>query len=458
MRYNLDVLKLEALGNGFGLSIEIDSIQHTPVLGIHTGAASDCSHGASFREAAKDFSSQARFVRPCRGGDGGQAGAFRNPAGLDACPVRGGGSSAVPLAKRLKKCMGSRGLYFSASTKTGYDIACEKMKNDADAVFFFPYDLLPSVRRRVKQIDPAMVIIVETDIWPNFLNEMKRKKIPVLLANARLSRKSFAGYRRFWWILGASFLTFRMICAQTRKDLCRFRALGIPEEKITLTGNVKFDQEEIPATAGDLEALQQSLDIGDARKVLLAGSTHDGEEKVLMDVFTRLKKISPDLLLMVAPRDPGRAENVFRLFDSNGFLTVLMNRMKEPNPDKAFDVIVVDVMGVLRRLYALADLAFIGGSLVRAGGHNPLEPAYFAKPILFGPDMSDFSEIAQLLVEADAAVRVVDSDSAFEAAAAILTETDRARRMGENAFHVFTSNKGAVEKTVKVVKQILKTH
>ena len=247
--------------------------------------------------------------------------------------------SAVPLAERLKKCIGSRDLYFSASTKTGYAIAEETMKEVADTVFFFPYDLIPSVRRRVKQIDPAMVIIVETDIWPNFLNEMKKKQIPVLLVNARLSEKSFAGYRRLWFFLGPLFLTFKMICVQTQKDGNRFRALGVPEEQIVLTGNVKFDQEENPVAASELEALRQAMHIRGPQKIFLAGSTHDGEETILLDAFIRLKKMFPNLLLMVVPRDPGRAEIVFRLFKSNGFSTALMKELKASRPHKALDVI-----------------------------------------------------------------------------------------------------------------------
>ena len=187
----------------------------------------------------------------------------------------------------------------------------------------------------------------------------------------------------------------------------------------------------------------------------MAGSTHKGEETILLDAFSQIKKESSDLILIVAPRDPERAGAVGRIFESAGLSAVLMNELGNMDPKEKADVIVVDTIGILKSLYALVDIAFVGGSLVKCGGHNPLEPAAFSKPILFGPDMSDFAEISYMLVEAGGAVRVQDASSLYEAAAMLIKDNKEAEKMGKCAFGVFSANRGAVGKTLDVIEKSL---
>lgn len=363
--------------------------------------------------------------------------------------------SAIPLVNRLKEHSPAIDIVLSASTRTGYDIAGRRFKNSLNGIFYFPYDLAFSVKHITKKIDPDVVVIVETDIWPNFLFEMKRRNIPVILVNARLSKKSFVGYHRLRFFTQRLFLYFVHICTQSIQDAGHFQKLGVPMDRVTITGNIKFDDESRIPGSEEIEALKKSMHIPQTRKILLAGSTHPGEESKLLNAFLRIKKKGMDLCLVVAPRNPKRAESVYGVFHSAGLSVALMKELKEKSKDKSHDVIVVDRLGVLKRLYAVADIAFVGGSLVNCGGHNPLEPAACSKPLLFGHDMSDFSDISKMLLEAGGAIRITDASSLYSATTSLLKDPEKAREMGRNAFQVFKANKGAVGKTMAVIEGYL---
>jgi len=360
--------------------------------------------------------------------------------------------SSVPLVMELKKRFKDKRIVFSASTKTGFEIANKLFKKNVDSIFFFPFDLLFSVKYITGKIDPAIVIIVESDIWPNFLFEMKKRHIPVVLINARLSKRSFKRYKRFAFIANKLFLSFAKICTQSIEDANRFMLLGIPSNIISTTGNIKFDQPYDPVSEKEIETLKQSMNIRPVKKILMAGSTHEGEESILIDVFSKIRKDFADTVLIVVPRNPERAKSVLKLCKSAGFSSILMKDFKNIDKDERFDVIIVDVMGILKRLYAIADATFVGGSLVNLSGHNPLEPAAFSKPIIFGQYMSDFTHISQMLVDSGGAVQVKNTNSLYETIVEILSDSDNARNMGEKAFKVFNANRGAVEKTLKVIE------
>jgi len=363
--------------------------------------------------------------------------------------------SSVPLVKGLKECSNSSNIVFSASTKTGFDIAKQYLTDSVHSIFYFPYDLTFSIRYIVQRIDPAVIVIVETDIWPNFLFEMKKRQVPVILVNARLSKKSFIGYKRFRFFTKQVFLNFFHICTQSLKDAGRFQELGVPFDRITISGNVKFDVPYQIQSLQETDSLRQSMHIQNARKVFLAGSTHPGEESMLLDAFSRIKHHEDDLLLIVAPRNPERAGSVFRIFHSAGYSVCLMRDLKKISPGKKLDVIIIDTIGFLKKLYSITDIAFVGGSLVNCGGHNPLEPAAFSKPIIFGHDMSDFADISRMLLDAGGAVRVKDTKDLYNTLISLIENDKKAMKMGKNALGVLTANKGAVEKTIKVIKQHL---
>ncbi|MBU4344892.1 MAG: 3-deoxy-D-manno-octulosonic acid transferase [Proteobacteria bacterium] len=361
--------------------------------------------------------------------------------------------SAVPLVKELKSCFKHHDIVFSTSTKTGFEIANNLLKENVDAIFFFPYDLPISVKHIAAKVEPDIVIIVESDIWPNFLFEMKRRNVPVILVNARLSRRSYFGYKLFLFFSKRLFLFFSKICVQSSEDARRFSLLGIPPGRITITGNIKFDQQYDFAGQEELNKLRQSLLIKPSQKILLAGSTHYGEEAILLDAFSRLKKKYPDLILIIVPRNPDRTGSVCRICKSEGLFAVTMTELEEKKTRQ--DVIVVDRIGLLKMLYAIVDIAFVGGSLVRCGGHNPLEPAAFSRPIIFGPDMSDFADISDMLISSGGAVSVQDAESIYNIVSELLTDNQKAGEMGSMAFKTFNANKGAVEKTLNTIENIM---
>lgn len=367
--------------------------------------------------------------------------------------------SSIELVKGLRLSLNYQDIVFSVSTKTGFEIANTLLKEHVDSIFYFPYDLLISVKHIARQVAPGLVLIVESDIWPNFLSEMKKREVPVILVNARLSERSFSGYSKIPFFSQRLFSFFAKICAQSGEDALRFSLLGVPSNKIIITGNIKFDQEYDFVPETEIDTLKRIMHIKPYQKILLAGSTHKGEEEIICDAVAMVKKRFAGIFLIIAPRDPERAGSVCRICKAAGLFVVNMSELEkiEPDagshaePDPEIDAIIVDKIGALRRLYALANIAFIGGSLVKSGGHNPLEPAAYSKPVIFGHDMSDFRDIAHLLVESGGAVRVQDAESIYSVVSKLLTDNQKAEDMGTRALKVFNANKGAVEKTLNAL-------
>lgn len=362
--------------------------------------------------------------------------------------------SAVPLAEALGRRFGKNRVVFSASTQTGFQVAWQRLAGRVGGVFFFPFDLGFAVRRVVNAVSPGLVVIVESDVWPNFLARLDKLGIPALLVNARLSKRSFQGYRRIAFFAGRMFNRFDAVFVQSKADADRFEALGVFPEKIRTSGNVKFHMPGPAVTDAQQQALRKVLHIGADRRILVAGSTHRGEEGIVLETFVALRRKFPALMLILAPRDPERAEAVERLCNGHGLSSVYMSRV-DLKSSVSLDVMIVDQIGALSRLYSLADIAFVGGSLAPLGGHNPLEPAAFSKPVLFGPDMSDFATIATALIESGGAVQVQDAESFQRIAESLLSDSAQARNMGERALSVFADNQGAVESIVAEIEKLI---
>lgn len=359
--------------------------------------------------------------------------------------------SVVPLVKRLKNQYGKLKIVFSASTRTGFETAggyfLKPGMEDVDQLGYFPFDFSYSVRKISKLIDPDAVIIVETDIWPNFLYEMKKRQIPVVLINARLSEGSLNGYLRFKKLFSTVFSFFTEIMVQSRLDAERFLSLGISKEKIQVTGNMKFDQTQEDREDSFVQDMGKLLNIQNKTPVFIAGSTHEGEEKILYRVYGKLKIKYPELMMILAPRDPMRCRALMTDVSSGDVPAFLLSEIKEPLQCRG--VVLVDTMGLLSRLYALCHVAYIGGSLVKEGGHNPLEPAAFSKPILFGPDMSDFMLISKLLKD-HGGTKQIDSEKEFMHELDILLENPHLQmQMGKLNQEVFLHHSGAVENIVR---------
>lgn len=363
--------------------------------------------------------------------------------------------SAAPLLSGLAQKYADHPVILTVSTLTGYQIALERLHTVTSCIRFFPYDIPFSIQKAFREIDPAMVLMVETDIWPNFMNAIQKRGIPSFLVNARLSESAYRGYKRFSFFFRPIFSTFTGIFVQSDQDAERFCGLGICQERVFVAGNLKFDQERPAVPPATILSRRQSLGIDPAQPVIVAGSTHEGEEAILLDAFCRLKAQWPSIVLVIVPRDPKRATSVEKMAQAVRLTAISLTTLEKHPAHRTADVILVDRIGVLRDLYALADITFVGGSLVACSGHNPLEPAAWAKPILFGPDMRDFMSISAALESRGAAVTVQNADTFYANVSALLSAPEKMHDMGQVSLSVFLANGGAVEKILALTARFL---
>jgi 3-deoxy-D-manno-octulosonic-acid transferase len=356
--------------------------------------------------------------------------------------------SAVPLIREIHPRLKPARLCLSVSTLSGYETARDELEGSVDGLFYFPLDLLFSVRRCFEKLEPSMVVLVETDIWPGFMAEVRRQSIPSFLINARVSPSSFRRYGLAKRLFSPALNSFSRVYPQSASDAESFRKLGVDSEKLANQGNLKFDAAKRSRGPAELERVGAKLSIQKADRVLVAGSTHEGEEAVLRTVFVQLRQSMPGLKLIVAPRHPHRAEEVRRLFMHDPFKVVFYSSL----PQDRFDVAVVDEFGVLRSLYEFGDLGFVGGSLVSKGGQNPVEPAAAGKPVLFGPDMTDFPDIADLMLKEGGAIRVKNGEELTAEVHRLLSDGALSSRLG-------AKNKALVDRhsglTLKIAEDIL---
>lgn len=358
--------------------------------------------------------------------------------------------SAEPLVKALAGKYGSENLVFTASTHTGHQTAMRVIAPHVRAVRHFPYDTLFSMNRALSVIRPRKVVIVETDLWPNFLYCLSRRRIPVFLANARLSGRSYRGYKRIAFIMLPLLSIFRRICVQAERDRDRFLDLGLSAEKVAIAGNLKFDQPPVSLSDEERGQLQTVLGLRAENPVWVAGSTHPHEEAILGRALLQLREHGLDATLILAPRDPKRAVDVCDELRQLGLEAVPFGQLEnQKRPQEA--VVVIDRIGILRQLYALADVAFVGGSLVNEGGHNPLEPASVAKPVLFGPYTDDFDWISRALEREGGAFRVSDAEQLGAAIENLLKDKAQCERVGKLAQEVFEGHQGSVVRTLAIV-------
>jgi 3-deoxy-D-manno-octulosonic-acid transferase len=353
--------------------------------------------------------------------------------------------SAVPLIQELYPRIKPAKLYLSVSTLSGYETAKDKLRGSLDGMFYFPLDLLFAVRRCFTHLQPFLVVLVETDIWPGFMAELRRHGVPSFLINARLSPTSFKRYHHAKRLFLPALNTFSRIYPQSPSDAEAFKNMGVSTEKVANPGNLKFDAARTSGRPAQLEQLRAKLAIQEGESVLVAGSTHGGEEEILRRAFLQLRQFIPGLKMIVAPRHPHRADEVSRMFMDDPVQVALYSSL----PRERFDVVVVDEFGVLSSLYAFGDLAYVGGSLVRKGGQNPVEPAAAGRPVLFGPDMSDFPDIAGLMLKEGGAIQVKNGEELTEQAYRLLADKALSARLG-------AKNKALVERHSGVTSKIAK--
>jgi 3-deoxy-D-manno-octulosonic-acid transferase len=357
-----------------------------------------------------------------------------------------------PLVERLSE---GRQLFISTTTETGQRLARQLYQSRA-SLLYFPLDWRWSCRRCLERIRPDLVLIAETEIWPNFLAEARRAAIPVVLVNGRISERSFGRYRRIRPLLKPVLGWFHTLCVQSEADRERILALGAPIDRTLCVGNLKYDYELRPDPEKNrlVERLGAILRPYPGALVWVCASTREGEEEQLVTAFLALKAEFPDLRCLVAPRHPHRAPDVARLFRERGLETLLRSGIATAGASR-IDAIVLDTVGELAYLFEIADVVFIGGSLVPWGGHNIIEAAEFGKSILFGPHMKNFQEIADTFLAARGAIQVADPQQLVSRARELLNDPFMRSRFGENARAVVRQNRGACRRTVEIVREIV---
>lgn len=360
-----------------------------------------------------------------------------------------------PLVKQIRKEMPERPILVSAFTVGGYNMA-KQIIPEADAIIYFPLDLPFVAESLVKRIHPGVFMPVETELWPNFLRAIRERHIPVMMVNGRISEKSVKSYRYLYGIWDDMLNTVTRFCMQSSIDAEYITHLGADRDKIFVTGNTKFDQTYAEVTAEDLDKYREELGIGDAYPVIVAGSTHPGEEKVLFQAFQSVRKEYPDARLVIAPRKTTRADEIAKLASSYGYETGFRSVMKEESsPRKSYPVLLIDTIGELGRIYAIGDVVFVGGSFSNTGGHNVLEPAAHAKPILVGPSMQNFKDSYALLSKVKACKMVNNTTELTNEFLDIMKNDERRKAMGDASMQVIRENRGADVRSIMYLKDLL---
>ncbi len=354
-------------------------------------------------------------------------------------------TSALPLLIGLRQRLGDVSIVFSASTSTGVRLAQKLASPHCDRVVAFPVDLLPVCSYFLRRIRPDLFILVETDFWPNFLEQLHRRNIPAVLVNGRISQSSQNLYRRYSFFFKPMFSTFALVCAQSEADRGKFLDLGVERGRVFTLGNLKY--EAVTSSAHDTAKRLTGATSG---FVFIAGSTHADEELLLFRVFTQLKKRYA-IRMVIAPRDISRCRQLQDLAQSRG-LTVQLRSADRPFSE---DIYLVDSLGELAAFYACGDICFVGGSLVACGGHNPLEPASLNKPVLFGPDMSDFEEISAALLACQGAYQVSTVDDFISVADELISNPHLRNRCGEAAGNCVRLHQGIVDKHIDLIEDLI---
>ncbi|MGA7964123.1 MAG: 3-deoxy-D-manno-octulosonic acid transferase, partial [Candidatus Acidiferrales bacterium] len=366
--------------------------------------------------------------------------------------------AAKPLVEGLQRRFPGRAIFVSTTTETGQRLARERLQS-ADGIFYFPLDWVVPVRRALRAIRPALVIIMETEIWPNFLREARRAGVPVIFANARISEKSFARFQRWEFLVGAFFArTMRdaeLFLTQSAEDSARLLAMGADEDRIEVTGNLKYDAEP-PAIGRFGTWLDEQIRRQERWPVLVAGSVVEGEEDAVLAAYDVVQRQWRHTLLILAPRKPAQFDAAGGIVAAGGWKVVRRSQLDSAaSLDDDTDVLLLDSIGELAGLYSLADAVFVGGSLVPSGGHNILEPAWFARPPIFGASMENFREMADQFLDAHAGVQVTSGQGLGKVWIQLIQDETMRQRMGTLARAIPERNRGATERSLERIAAIL---
>jgi 3-deoxy-D-manno-octulosonic-acid transferase len=359
--------------------------------------------------------------------------------------------AVIPLVRLFKNRHPEVKVVFSTVTPTGNSVAEKEGGPFIDALIYMPLDMSWVIRRVVKALGPEAFIVVEKEVWPNLVRILSSQGIPVIVVNGTISDGSFKRYRWLSFFFRPVFSRVAFFCARTEEDARKARYLGCDPARVIEAGNLKFDWEPEVVGASKAENLLRELRLAPSDPVIVAGSTHAGEEEILVAAFNVLKEEFRNLKLIIAPRHPERFDEVEALLTHSG---LSFTRRSTGGGGEA-DVLLLDTMGELTSVYGLSTVAFVGGTLVDIGGHNLLEPAFFGKPVVYGPYLRSYLYMAEMLEEAGAGVRVTPEDISDKLGALLRDEELRAKK-GKAARWVVESKTGATERCVRVIEGALK--
>jgi 3-deoxy-D-manno-octulosonic-acid transferase len=375
-----------------------------------------------------------------------------SPGGIWVHAVSVGESlAAIPLIKLLQQRYPVTPIVVTNETKTGAERIRVEL-GDSVTQLYFPYDLPLILRRFFKALQPKLLILIETELWPNLLVSCQLYQVPVVLVNARLSERSAKSYRRILPLMRKMLNSINAIAAQFQADADRFIALGFPAERMQVTGSLKFDL-TLPLRLTE-QAQHWRKIWGENRPVWIAASTHPGEEELILQAFTETRRFYPDLLLISIPRHVDRVPQLEQLYNSRAYKTIKRTDNNQSEMSDA-DIFIGDTMGELPIFYAAADLAFVGGSLVEKGGQNPLEPAAVGLPILTGPYTFNFATITEQLKQRHVEIQVTNAEELAEQVIALLSDPERRQQKSYEAKKFMAENKGSVLKQMQLIENLL---
>ncbi|MEH6356922.1 MAG: lipid IV(A) 3-deoxy-D-manno-octulosonic acid transferase [Marinobacter sp.] len=354
--------------------------------------------------------------------------------------------AAAPMVRRLLEYNPEATILMTAMTDTGLAQA-QKMFGDQVRYAYVPYDTPGAIKRFLARVQPSILVIMETEIWPNLISQSRKARVPVFLINARLSERSARGYERVRSLARPVMQSISWVAAQAEQDAVRFRRIGVAADRIAVTGSVKFDVDIEPWVREQAQLLKVQFG---GRPVWIAGSTHDGESGQLLKAHRQLLAVLPDALMIIVPRHPERFEQVASTATRAGFS--LARRSLKDNPASA-QVYLCDTMGELMMLYGASDLAFIGGSLIDRGGHNPLEPAAWGIAVISGPHVFNFESIYQRLQEHEGVTIVNSAKELGGHLSRLLSDHQALHESGQRALAVVQSNRGALDRVVAGISQ-----
>ncbi|HST21289.1 MAG TPA: 3-deoxy-D-manno-octulosonic acid transferase [Blastocatellia bacterium] len=371
--------------------------------------------------------------------------------------------AARPLVERIKRELPDFRLVVSTTTLTGQRLARAESTERFDAVFYFPFDWTFAVRRSLNRVKPSLVVILETELWPNFLRECRRRGILTVIANGRISPRSFARYKRVRRFIARALNDVSLLIMQSEADAERASLLGARAGKLRVCGNLKYDiaseSQSSNLKSETAEKIDNLFALSSSHQLIIAGSTAPGEENILLAAFGKARKQQglADARLILAPRHPERFNEVASLIAQSGFR--FARRSENAVDSQAADVILLDTIGELAALYRFAAVVFVGGSLVPRGGHNIIEPALYAKPIIVGPHTENFRQIVSDFAQADAVVQISATDEAVSSRFTkelirLLSDTESAQAMGARAREILHKSRGATECAIAAILEL----